>query len=114
MYDHCFTEVTCEESVLGKVHDILAQRRGKVLTQVVDIHTFAFNLTLRIPANETFDLSVELRRKSSGKATLNFKVDGWYLHPQDPFPEALMTSEVIINNEYIRTCVHSAYILVCT
>eukprot|EP01054_Gregarina_sp_Poly1_P010106 Gregarina_sp_Poly_1__10105@NODE_687_length_6763_cov_81_626045_g518_i0_p2_GENE_NODE_687_length_6763_cov_81_626045_g518_i0NODE_687_length_6763_cov_81_626045_g518_i0_p2_ORF_typecomplete_len1021_score146_27GTP_EFTU/PF00009_27/2_3e48EFG_C/PF00679_24/3_3e11EFG_II/PF14492_6/2_1e06EFG_IV/PF03764_18/3_1e05GTP_EFTU_D2/PF03144_25/0_00062MMR_HSR1/PF01926_23/0_0035FeoB_N/PF02421_18/0_012Ras/PF00071_22/0_025DUF2478/PF10649_9/1_4e02DUF2478/PF10649_9/0_45RsgA_GTPase/PF03193_16/1_4e02RsgA_GTPase/PF03193_16/3_8_N len=98
-------EIQCDETVLGKVHSLLAQKRAQVVSEQLDEKTLDWTFICRIPSTETYDLSAELRRRASGRATFILTVDGWALNSQEPFPECVVSAEVrvqkITNSEIV-------------
>eukprot|EP01056_Protomagalhaensia_sp_Gyna25_P004489 Protomagalhaensia_sp_Gyna_25__4488@NODE_411_length_3520_cov_4_601264_g317_i0_p2_GENE_NODE_411_length_3520_cov_4_601264_g317_i0NODE_411_length_3520_cov_4_601264_g317_i0_p2_ORF_typecomplete_len192_score43_78EFG_C/PF00679_24/2_5e15_NODE_411_length_3520_cov_4_601264_g317_i025903165 len=86
-------EIQCDETVLGKVHALLSQKRTQIQREDLDEKTGDWTFEARIPASETVDLSAELRRCSSGKASILLSVEGWRLNPQEPFPECVLSAE---------------------
>ncbi|EZG66982.1 putative elongation factor-like protein [Gregarina niphandrodes] len=86
-------EIQCSEEVFGRVHDIVSSKRGTVLSQDIQETTLEFVLVVEMPSSESFTLSVELRKHTSGKATFIPLRSYWKLNPDDPFPEAVLSPE---------------------
>lgn len=92
--DFDYSDITCEESNLGKVCNLLSQKRSDVQSETMDEKTMEFRIVALLPSTESSDFSVDLRRVASGKASITFEIEGWQLNPYNPFPESSQTVEV--------------------
>jgi len=73
-------------SGLGSLHSVLSRRRGKVVTDDMVDGTDLIQVTATIPQAESFGLSPELMKKSSGEVTAPELVfSHWEVLDEDPF-----------------------------
>ncbi|KAJ1361443.1 hypothetical protein KIN20_020690 [Parelaphostrongylus tenuis] len=77
--------VTTAVQALGKVHSVLAQRRGKVLNEDVNEATGQYEVTALIPVIETFSFCDHLRKNTSGMASAQLEFSHWQLIDEDPY-----------------------------
>mmetsp|Transcript_11106 Transcript_11106/g.13381 ORF Transcript_11106/g.13381 Transcript_11106/m.13381 type:complete len:148 (-) Transcript_11106:66-509(-) len=71
---------------IGSLYTVLSKRRGKVLTDDMVEGTDLLLITATIPQAESFRLTTELLRQSSGEVTAPELVfDHWEVLEEDPF-----------------------------
>ncbi len=61
-------EIQCTESVVGGVHSVLSQRRGKVFSEEQKPGTPMFTVKAYLPVAESFGFNGDLRAATSGQA----------------------------------------------
>ncbi|KJH46382.1 elongation factor G [Dictyocaulus viviparus] len=77
--------VTTAVQALGKVHGVLAQRKGKVLNEDINDATGLFEVTALVPVIETFSFCDHLRKSTSGMASAQLEFSHWQLIDEDPY-----------------------------
>ncbi|VDM53405.1 unnamed protein product [Angiostrongylus costaricensis] len=77
--------VTAAVQVLGKVHSVLGQRKGKILNEDVNEATGQYEVTALIPVIETFSFCDHLRKSTSGMASAQLEFSHWQLIDEDPY-----------------------------
>lgn len=71
--------------VLGKVHGVLAKRRGDILSEELKEGTSIFIIRATLPVVESFGFSNEIRGRTSGLAQPQLMFVGWQLFDEDPY-----------------------------
>ncbi|CAO1625225.1 unnamed protein product [Parajaminaea phylloscopi] len=78
-------DVQASPEVLGKVHAVLARRRGKVVGEEMRDGTSYFTVTAWLPAVESFGFADEVRKRTSGAASPQLVFRGFETFDLDPF-----------------------------
>ncbi|CBQ70672.1 probable Tef2-translation elongation factor 2-putative [Sporisorium reilianum SRZ2] len=79
----CDIQVATE--VLGKVHAVLAKRRGKIISEEMKEGTAFFTVGSLLPVVESFGFADEIRKRTSGAASPQLIFKGFELFDLDPF-----------------------------
>lgn len=102
-----FSELNCEQKVLGRAYSVLSKRRAQVVSEVLRDGTSLFAIEAFLPVGESFGLAHELRSKASGEVSLHVQFSHWQMVEEDPFPEALMTADVCHHSS--NNCINFLY-----
>ena len=78
-------EVHVSQDFLGATHAVLSKRRGKIVDEDVSEATYNYTIQAALPVVESFGISDELRKKTSGAAGCLLKFSHWEMLEQDPF-----------------------------
>lgn len=78
-------DVQASPEVLGKVHAVLARRRGKVVGEEMRDGSSYFTVTAWLPAVESFGFADEVRKRTSGAANPQLVFRGFETFDLDPF-----------------------------
>ena len=76
-YSHCASIISIFCFALGKMYAVLAKRNGRVLYEDLKEGTSIFNITALLPVAESFGLSDEIRKRTSGLASPQLKFSHW-------------------------------------
>lgn len=83
MYN-CSIQVSGE--ALGKIYGVLARRQGRILDgDLEEEGSASFSVTAVLPVVESFDLANEIRKQTSGEASLQLTFSHWEVIDTDPF-----------------------------
>ncbi|KAI5065068.1 hypothetical protein GOP47_0019763 [Adiantum capillus-veneris] len=80
-----FCEVSTPTEFLGQMYGVLGKRRARVLKEEMREGTDMFTVHAYMPVAESFGLTDELRRKTSGAASPQLVLSHWEEIPLDPF-----------------------------
>ncbi|MCO5614569.1 hypothetical protein L7F22_068852 [Adiantum nelumboides] len=80
-----FCEVSTPTQFLGQMYGVLGKRRARVLKEEMREGTDIFTVHAYMPVAESFGLTDELRRKTSGAASPQLVLSHWEEIPLDPF-----------------------------
>ncbi|CAD8157110.1 unnamed protein product [Paramecium pentaurelia] len=69
----------------GKSIDVLNQRRGNVLNEVLNSCTSLFTVQARLPLSSSFDFYCQIQSATSGHVSAQLDFDGWSIIQEDPF-----------------------------
>lgn len=93
-------------SALGPLYDVLSKRRGRVITDAMVEGTDLISIEATLPQSESFGLTSELMKKSSGQVTAPELVfSHWEVLDEDPFwiPTSLEEredyGEIVLNGD---------------
>eukprot|EP00899_Mesostigma_viride_P015374 jgi/Mesvir1/23838/Mv10643-RA.1 len=78
-------QVMTTAEALGKVYAVLSKRRARILQEEMREGSGLFTVLCYLPAAESFGFADELRRKTSGAASPQLKMNHWEIMPEDPF-----------------------------
>lgn len=78
-------DIQAAPDVLGKVHAVLARRRGKVLSEEMRDGTSYFTITASLPVVESFGFADEVRKRTSGAASPQLVFRGFQTFDLDPY-----------------------------
>lgn len=78
-------DIQASTEVLGKVHAVLAKRRGKILSEEMKEGTAFFTVGSLLPVVESFGFADEIRKRTSGAASPQLIFKGFDLFDLDPF-----------------------------
>lgn len=87
----CSIQVPAEN--MGKVFTVLGRRRAKILDEEIKENTI-FSISALLPVAESFGLSVELLKHTSGSASSQLMFNSWEVLDQDPFFVATTEEEL--------------------
>ncbi|KAN0060972.1 Cytoplasmic GTPase/eEF2-like protein (ribosomal biogenesis) [Thecaphora frezii] len=71
--------------VLGKVHAVLARRRGRIISEEMKEGTSFFTVGSLLPVVESFGFADEIRKRTSGAASPQLIFKGFEMFDLDPF-----------------------------
>ena len=78
--------ILVSSDVLGKVYAVLSRRHGRVLESDLEQEGSAsFSITAVLPVVESFDLTNEIRKQTSGLASHQLVFSHWEVIDTDPF-----------------------------
>lgn len=80
-----FCEVSTPTEFLGQMYGVLGKRRARVLKEEMREGTDMFTVHAYMPVAESFGLTDELRRKTSGAASPQLVLSHWEELSHDPF-----------------------------
>lgn len=78
-------DIQASTEVLGKVHAVLAKRRGKIISEEMKEGTSFFTVGSLLPVVESFGFADEIRKRTSGAASPQLIFKGFELFDLDPF-----------------------------
>ncbi|KAK9462181.1 P-loop containing nucleoside triphosphate hydrolase protein [Lipomyces oligophaga] len=78
-------EIQAPSEVLGRVYSVIAQRRGRIVSEEMKEGTPFFSIKAVIPVVESFGLSEDIRKRSSGAASPQLIFAGFEMLDEDPF-----------------------------
>nr|CDI52197.1 translation elongation factor 2-putative [Melanopsichium pennsylvanicum 4] len=78
-------DIQASTDVLGKVHAVLAKRRGKIISEEMKEGTSFFTVGSLLPVVESFGFADEIRKRTSGAASPQLIFKGFELFDLDPF-----------------------------
>lgn len=78
-------DVQASAEVLGKVHAVLARRRGRITSEEMKEGTSFFTVGALLPVAESFGFADEIRKRTSGNASPQLVFAGFELFDLDPF-----------------------------
>ncbi|CDS01389.1 hypothetical protein, partial [Sporisorium scitamineum] len=78
-------DIQASTEVLGKVHAVLAKRRGKITSEEMKEGTSFFTVGSLLPVVESFGFADEIRKRTSGAASPQLIFKGFELFDLDPF-----------------------------
>lgn len=77
-------EVSVVDQYLGSVFSVISSRKGKIVDQISSMTSPLQTIKAYIPVAQSFDLSEDLREKTSGNAFPNMVFDHWEELEGDP------------------------------
>lgn len=80
-----FCELNTTTEYLGSMYAVLARRRAKVLKEEMQEGSPLFTVHAYVPVAESFGFADELRRWTSGAASVLMVLSHWEALPEDPF-----------------------------
>ncbi|KAK9453620.1 P-loop containing nucleoside triphosphate hydrolase protein [Dipodascopsis uninucleata] len=78
-------EIQAPAEVLGRVYSVIGRRRGRIASEEMKEGTPFFNVRAFVPVTESFGLSEELRKRTSGAASPQLIFAGFEILDEDPF-----------------------------
>lgn len=78
-------EIQTSTEVLGRVYSVVARRHGRIISEAVKEGTPFFTITALLPVAESFGLSDEIRKRTSGAASPQLRFQGFEMLDLDPF-----------------------------
>lgn len=78
-------DIQASTEVLGKVHAVLAKRRGKIISEEMKEGTSFFTVGSLLPVVESFGFADEIRKRTSGAASPQLIFKGFEMFDLDPF-----------------------------
>ncbi|KAK7208351.1 P-loop containing nucleoside triphosphate hydrolase protein [Myxozyma melibiosi] len=78
-------EIQAPADVLGRVYSVIAQRRGRIASEEMKEGTPFFSVKAVVPVAESFGLSEDIRKRSSGAASPQLIFAGFEMLDEDPF-----------------------------
>lgn len=80
-----FCELNTPPEYLGPMYAVLGRRRARVSNEVMQEGSPLFTVHAYVPVSESFGFADELRRWTSGAASVLLVFSHWEVLPQDPF-----------------------------
>ncbi len=77
--------IQAPSSVLGKVYAVLAKRKSQITNEEMQDGTQFFIIESLLPIIESFGFADDLRKKTSGSASVEFVFGGYKEYDEDPF-----------------------------
>jgi ribosome assembly protein 1 len=78
-------QMHCNADFLGKLHGVLARRRGRVVSEDLQEGTAQFLVRAHLPVVESFGFANDLRKRTSGSASPQLVFSHWQRLEQDPY-----------------------------
>ncbi|MCJ1317231.1 Cytoplasmic GTPase/eEF2-like protein (ribosomal biogenesis) [Xylographa vitiligo] len=78
-------EVQASTEVLGRVYAVITRRHGRILSESLKEGTPFFTISALLPVASSFGFSDEIRKRTSGAASLQFRFHGFEMLDEDPF-----------------------------
>lgn len=69
----------------GKVLNVINQRRGRILSEILNNSTNLFSLSAHIPLSCSQDFYSALQTATHGHISAQLDFDGWIVNEEDPF-----------------------------
>ncbi|KAK7465188.1 hypothetical protein BaRGS_00037651 [Batillaria attramentaria] len=79
----CTIQATTD--VLGRLYAVIGKRHGRVISEELREGTQMFNILVEFPVVESFGLTDEMRKRTSGLASPQFRFSHWEVLDLDPF-----------------------------
>jgi 116 kDa U5 small nuclear ribonucleoprotein component len=83
--------VTGNQGAVSEVYNLLARRRGHVLTDGPVAGTPLYRVQGLVPVIDSFGLETDLRINSAGQAAVSLVFDRWNIVPGDPLDKEMVT-----------------------
>ncbi|VDD74777.1 unnamed protein product [Mesocestoides corti] len=100
MYD---IELQCRGDVLGRMYAVLRKRYGCVTSEEMREGEECFIIHARLPVIESFDLTNEIRKRTSGLASLpQLRPGGWEVLDIDPFQHDASGQISALNETHVK------------
>lgn len=77
-------DIQAAPDVQGKVHAVVARRRGRIVSEEMKEGTLFFTIGALLPVVESFGFAEEIRKRTSGAASPQLIFAGFQLYDQDP------------------------------
>jgi len=87
-------EIMVKAEALGKMYGVISRRRGQILKEELVEGSSTFNVTAQIPVIESFNLTNELRKQTSGLAMPQLVFSHWEVLDVDPYWEPQTEEEL--------------------
>jgi len=87
-------KIAVKAEVLGKLYGVISKRRGQIVNEELVEGSSTFTVTAHIPVIESFDLSNELRKQTSGLAMPQLVFTHWETLDVDPYWEPQTEEEL--------------------
>lgn len=78
-------DIQAPAEVLGKVYSVIAQRRGRIVSEEMKEGTPFFSVLAKLPVAESFGFAEDVRKRSSGAASPQLIFAGFEMLDEDPF-----------------------------
>lgn len=91
--------MTVSSEALGKLYAVLGKRNAKIVEETMKDNTSMFLIVANIPVADSFGLSEEVRKRTSGLATLNLEFSHFETIDIDPFWEPKTEEELSLYGE---------------
>lgn len=88
-------QIQVKAEALGKMYNVLARRRGKVVQEEMVEGSSTFTVTAHIPVVESMDFGGELRKQTSGLAMPQLVFSHWEVLEVDPLWEPTTEEELL-------------------
>lgn len=91
--------MTVSSEALGKLYAVLGKRNAKIIEETMKDNTSMFLIIAHIPVADSFGLSEEVRKRTSGLATLNLEFSHFETIDIDPYWEPKTEEELLLFGE---------------
>ncbi|RNA25199.1 elongation factor Tu GTP-binding domain-containing 1 [Brachionus plicatilis] len=91
--------MTVSSEALGKLYAVLGKRNAKITEETMKDNTCMFLIIAYIPVADSFGLSEEVRKRTSGLATLNLELSHFETIDIDPYWEPKTEDELLLYGE---------------
>ncbi|CAD8153478.1 unnamed protein product [Paramecium octaurelia] len=81
----------------GKSIDVLNQRRGNVVNEVLNSCTSLFTVQAKLPLSSSFDFYCQIQSATSGHVSAQLDFDGWSILQEDPFYQPFTDDDIAEN-----------------
>ncbi|OVA03976.1 Translation elongation factor EFG [Macleaya cordata] len=88
-------EIRAPVDVLHHVYNVIHEKRGQVIQEVLWPDTPLYNIRAYLPVIESFGISGQLTAATSGKATIVCMFDHWEVMPFDPLEAGSRAAQVV-------------------
>lgn len=88
--------MTVSSEALGKLYAVLGKRNAKILEETVKDNTNMFLIMAHVPVADSFGLSEEIRKRTSGLATLHVEFSHFEIIEIDPYWEPKTEEELLL------------------
>lgn len=88
--------MTVNSEALGKLYAVLGKRNAKIIEETMKDNTSMFLIIAHIPVADSFGLSEEIRKRTSGLATLSLEFSHFEVIDIDPFWEPKTEEELLL------------------
>ncbi|TGZ83212.1 ribosome biogenesis protein [Ascodesmis nigricans] len=78
-------DIQTSTEVLGRVHELISQRRGKTVSEEQEEGTPFWTIKALLPVVESFGFADEIRKRTSGAASPQLIFYGYEMYDEDPF-----------------------------
>ncbi len=91
--------MTFNSEALGRLYAVLGKRNAKILEETIKEGTSMFIITAHVPVADSFGMAEEIRKRTSGLATLHIEFSHFEIIDIDPYWEPSTEEELLLYGE---------------
>jgi ribosome assembly protein 1 len=91
--------MTFNSEALGRLYAVLGKRNAKILEETIKEGTSMFIITAHVPVADSFGMAEEIRKRTSGLATLHIEFSHFEIIEIDPYWEPSTEEELLLYGE---------------
>jgi elongation factor 2 len=89
-------EITCPQTAIGGIYNVMNKRRGQIIEEVQRLGTPLTNVKCYLPVMESFGFTGALREATSGQAFPQCVFDHWKVVSGDPFEKNSLAEKIVL------------------